>query len=176
MEQQTRINALLNALINPDFRIELKSNIYKERLSDYECMLLHLISLSDTCINNSISKPSVVVLNCKDHIICNQEFNIIHEVQSECDASTNFRLDLIKDLKSDRIYFMLQEKANPDNVTFHHFTYSIPFTNLNNIDISKIVCHIAEEQISRSTYSVLNFEVQLHHIDFKTGYWNIRKI
>jgi hypothetical protein len=175
MKQQTHINTLLNALINPDFSIELDSSVYKQQVSDYECMLLHLISLSDTCIENKLLEPSVVLFDYNNCIICNQKFTITHNVQPQFGASTNFRLDLIKDSKNDRIYYMLQEKENPSKVTFHHLCYSIHFSNFNHIDISKIVSHIAEEHLSRSKYETLNFDLQLHHIDFKTGYWNIHK-
>ncbi|WP_062054582.1 hypothetical protein [Aquimarina longa] len=174
MEYSTDIEKILTPFINPNFYIKLDVTAYKKHITSYECMLLSFISLSRECIKHELYNPSIVVFDYQEKIICNRYFNIDY-VKNNSDDSTNFRLELIEDIRNDRIYFMLQEKSKPDNVVFHWLTYSIPITTFSHVDYSNIINYIVDKQQLKKEQEVLNFELLLHRISFETGTWQITK-
>ncbi|WP_103866930.1 hypothetical protein [Aquimarina sp. I32.4] len=174
MEYPTDIEKIVTPFINSNFHIKLDATTYKKHINSYECMLLSFLSLSRECIKNELRNPAIVVFDYQERIICNRYFNIEY-VENHSDDSTNFRLELIEDTRNDRIYFMLQEKAKPDNVVFHWLHYSIPFNTLSHVDYSKIVDYIIDRQQLKKDHEVLNFELLLHRISFETGDWHIKK-
>ena len=174
MSKFTTQNEQLALLINHDFYLKLDSNIYSKHLTAYECMLLSFLSLSRECIIRNLLNPEILIFDYNEKIICNQRFNIDFK-DSLPNHDANFTLELIQEVSSKRVYFMLQKKSNPDNVVFHWFEYKTHLSNFIFDDYRSIVSKIIDLQQLKNKYLNIHFELSTHNIDFEKGDWKIKK-
>lgn len=173
MDYFTNIEKTVSAIIDPDFYIKLDAAKYKKHLTSYQCMLLYFMRLSRDCLKSKFKRPNIIVFDYQEMIICNRSFNIDYHLENNSNLDTNFRLEIMKDTNNERIYFMLQEQLKPEIVEFDWLPNTPSFNNYTVINYKNIINHIIKLHKLDENYNILNFELVIHIVNFKTGDWKI---
>ena len=165
----------LEELFHYDFTVNLDAEVYKNVISDYQCMLLNLIPIYRQCIEELHYSPKILFFDYDGRIICNRNFNIQIDI-SNVQIDSNFTLELIQDIEdSNLIYFLLQEKEHPEEIVFHYLNYNMPLHTINKRDFKMLVKAIIKLQQLDKKHTDFNFEIITHILDFKTGDWLIKR-
>ncbi len=165
-------------LVNHDIYLSLDQKYHHLSLSGYECMLLHLISASRDCLKKGLLNPNALIIGYENEILYNGRFSIKEENKRTTTVSQNcnFVLELIADHKyPKKLYYCIQEKANPEKVYFHWLNVSKTMESYDFEDISVVINLIVQQHKLTAQYETINIALVKHFINFSTGDWFIKK-